>query len=218
MTTFALITEGITDQVILEYIVDEVCGELFDSVDINPLQPIRDATDAVTAPHGGWELALEYCGSRLHEALIVNDYVIVHIDTDCGDDLHFGLQLTEGGEDRKYEDLIEDATKIIMKHVGESVPEPLRANILFAIAVHSLESWILLYMFNINKPKNSFNHLARELTRTNRGKLTKDVQCYTALARNMKRRKLQALALRKNSFGVFLLSLCSLPPDRQLDG
>ena len=62
MPTFALISEGLTDQIILERMIEQICGEKFeDGVDINPLQPLRDATDAATAPHAGWELVFEYC-------------------------------------------------------------------------------------------------------------------------------------------------------------
>ena len=42
MASFALITEGITDQAVLENILTGLYGE---DVEVNPLQPLRDATD-----------------------------------------------------------------------------------------------------------------------------------------------------------------------------
>lgn len=98
MPTCALISEGVTDQVVLEFIIDAVFTRArFGKVDVNRLQPLRDASDAATAPYGGWELVLEYCRTSIQDALATNDFVVVQIDTDCGDHPKFGLNLTEGG-------------------------------------------------------------------------------------------------------------------------
>ena len=62
MPTFALVTEGLTDQIILE----QILFGFFDDPDIviNPLQPLRDETDSnrVVTP-GNWHQVLEYCAS-----------------------------------------------------------------------------------------------------------------------------------------------------------
>lgn len=94
MVTFALITEGITDQVILDHMVDafyeakykdevEVDTEIY----INPIQPARDETDASRASTlGGWEEVFKYCSHSelIADCLSSNDFVIIQIDTDCG--------------------------------------------------------------------------------------------------------------------------------------
>src|SRR4051794_28026303 len=110
MPTFALISEGLTDQFVIERLVEVICSANFDEgVDINPLQPLRDVTDAVTAPHGGWELVLEYCDNGVGDALAANDYIVIHLDTDQGDHPNFGVALTDEGSDRPFCELIADA-------------------------------------------------------------------------------------------------------------
>src|SRR5258705_8105680 len=120
MATFALISEGLTDPIILEHMIHQICSEMFDEgLDINPLQPLRDATDsAIAASHGGWELVLEYCEERVADALATNDYVVIHLDTDQGDHPNFRLPLTDQGADRTYDDLVTDAIKIIAARLG----------------------------------------------------------------------------------------------------
>jgi hypothetical protein len=87
--TFALITEGITDQVVLESVIRANCRSMTtDEIDVVPLQPTRDATDTARAKDfGGWEKIFEFCSSsaRILEALDFNDYVVIHIDTDCAE-------------------------------------------------------------------------------------------------------------------------------------
>lgn len=63
MTTFGLITEGITDQ---EVITNILFG-YYDNpdLDITELQPLKDETDSKkSANFGGWGNLLEYCKSK----------------------------------------------------------------------------------------------------------------------------------------------------------
>lgn len=123
MTTVALIAEGITDQIVIENIIQELYE---DELDVNYMQPARDATDeARTANFGGWELVLEYCSipDRIQEALALNDYVIIQIDTDCGDSVRYGVPLTEGGKDRAYLDIINDTKFVLIDKMGKEFYE-----------------------------------------------------------------------------------------------
>ena len=83
MPSFALITEGITDQIVIENILYGFVGDL--EIDINPLQPLRDETDENRASNfGNWHKVLEYCSSdRFKNALQFNDFIVVQIDTDA---------------------------------------------------------------------------------------------------------------------------------------
>ncbi|KYG98031.1 hypothetical protein [Bradyrhizobium sp. DOA1] len=175
MTTFALISEGITDQIILERMILQICSEIFEEdLDINPLQPLRDATDSATnAPHGGWELVLEYCEERVADALASNDYVVIHLDTDEGDHPNFGLRLTEQGNERSYDHLIADAIEIVAARIGNDIYKAHTERLLFAISVHTMESWLLLYFFKRNEPKNSINRLNRLLAKADHPPLQK---------------------------------------------
>ena len=141
MASFALITEGITDQVVIETLLLTCLGP---DTAVNPIQPLRDATDeSRQASYGGWERVLECCNqSNFDEILSVNDFIVLQLDTDVAEHPNFGLALTENGQDRPVEALLADVRAVIIKKLGAAWPQ-LVGRILFAIAVHSLECWIL---------------------------------------------------------------------------
>ncbi len=211
MTTFALISEGLTDQIILERMIEQICGKMFDDdVDVNPLQPLRDATDAAAAPHAGWELVFEYCRERVADALAANDYVVIHLDTDQGDHPNFGVPLTHQELSAPDNDLVESAIAVIAAQLGGVLYPAHAKRFLFAISVHSMESWLLLCLFDRDEPKNSMDRLNRQFRKNNKGVLVKEVRPYQQIARAIKRKRLMALSVRKHSLGLFLVRLCEL--------
>jgi hypothetical protein len=211
MTTFALISEGLTDQIVLTRIIELFFKETIDDdIFINPLQPLRDATDRVTAPHGGWELVLEYCEESIDLALEANDYVVVHIDTDMGDHPNYGLPLTLCGVDRLHRDLVADAKRILISKIDQTTYNTYYKRLIFAIAVHSTESWLLLCLFDVNEPKRSFERLNRILVKRNEEALTKCMARYSKLVKNIKRKSLLNLDPEEHSLGFFLKQLSEL--------
>lgn len=211
MATFALISEGITDQIVLERIIVQVCDEIFEEgVEVNPLQPLHDATDSFTAPHGGWERVLEYCEHGAADALEANDFVVIHLDTDQGEQVNFGLPLTDNGIDRPYDILVSDAIAIISKRLGSTLYRKYKKRFLFAISVHSMESWLLLYLFDLDEPKNSLDRLNRRLRKRNRCGLAKEASAYKLIAREIKRKRLLEFRAASNSLGVFIAKLSEL--------
>lgn len=78
MTRFALITEGITDQAVLEYILD---GLTEGNAITTALRPQRDATDASRVAEGtfsNWELVFDFLRSDdIIDAVDTNDFVII---------------------------------------------------------------------------------------------------------------------------------------------
>lgn len=216
MPTFALIAEGITDQVILDRIIDLTCHPTDDEdFEVNYVQPLRDATDASNNIFGGWELVLEFCKLRFDDALQTNDYVVIQIDTDVGDHVNFGVSLTEGGVDRDFRDLLLDVKKVIVQAIGEEAFRRAEERVLFAIAVHSIESWLLLLLFKKDNPKSSFERLQRELRRKDDVILTKDATCYRAMARRIKSRNLIEARRLDSSLKVFLDDLADVCMKRQ---
>lgn len=205
MATFALVTEGLTDQIIIERMIDQLCGDVFEEgVDINPLQPLRDATDKFTAPHAGWELVFEYCQKRVAEALEANDYIVIHLDTDEGDHPNFGLALTQGGRDRPYDALIEDAIEILVGKLSPDLYDIYADRILFAISVHSIESWLLLCLFSVNETKSCFGRLHNELIRKEKIYLNKTANDYYRISKRIKRKQLIKILPLENSLSSFL--------------
>ncbi|MGZ8244835.1 hypothetical protein [Methylomagnum sp.] len=102
-----LITEGPTDQEVIEAILT---GYFDEEPDFPLRRPTRDATDTSRqGSPGGWEKVFEHCENGedlLREDLLVNDYLIIQIDTDCGEPQNFGVSLTANGEDRPVTDII----------------------------------------------------------------------------------------------------------------
>lgn len=214
MTSFAIVAEGITDQIVLERMIEQLCGD--EEIEVNFLQPSRDDTDKHRAAFGGWQLVLEYIRDRTEDALVTNDYLIVQIDTDCGEHQDFGLPLTLQGVARDQISLVDDASEILATRVGHSVFAQYSNQILFAVSVHSLESWLLLISHNDQAVMSGFDKLSRIMQRKNDMALAKTAEVYEVLARRIKRKRLLELARQPHSLGVFLghlIDACS-PADK----
>lgn len=211
MPTFALISEGVTDQAVLERLIDDICSERFDDeVYVNPIQPVRDETDSHTAPHAGWGLVLEACTEKSALALDANDFLVVQIDTDCGDDPAFGLPLTEGGVDRGVSDLIIDAKAILVSKIGEDLYADNSHRICLAICVHSLEAWLLLLLFQDTNLKNGGYRLDRKLRKLNGKALVKTEKYYRVLCKAFRKKDLKEVRKDENSLGDFIDQLEAL--------
>lgn len=156
MSNFGLIAEGITDQIVIENIL----SGFFDDPDIviNPIQPLRDETDKtriITA--GGWTLVFEHCKSdKFKEAFSFNDYIIIQIDTDTCDDIGYEISKNEFGTGREFtpEELIKKVCQKLQELIGIDFYNDFSERIIFAVAVHTTECWLLpLYYDDVNKSK-----------------------------------------------------------------
>jgi len=215
MTSFALICEGITDQAALESIL---FGHYDDpDLEINSLQPRRDATDEARQENfGGWEQVFEYCGDHeaIQEALTFNDYLIIQIDTDICEHARFGLsKLNEHGKDKDETILLSEARLVLESKLGAQVLPDYSHRIFFAICVHSLECWLIpLHVSDkrmARKTKSCENHLERALIKA--GTIyEKTYLCYQKLALGYEKRKIiDKEKANSQSFSIFL---SSLPP------
>lgn len=176
MASFALITEGITDQVVFETLLLACLGA---DTAVNPMQPLRDATDeSRQTTHGGWERVLEWCNPvRFNEILSVNDFIVLQIDTDQGEHPNFGVPLTENGQERTEVALIDDVMALIASKLGESWAQ-FAERILFAIAVHSTECWILPLVAKVPADLRRTKSCASHLTRLAGLKSESDLKTY----------------------------------------
>jgi hypothetical protein len=212
MSSFALVTEGLTDQIALETILLGYYSD--DDLEVRPLQPMRDVTDlSRQGSFGGWELVLEYClrTDILNEALAFNDYLIFQIDTDCAEHKNFGVALTDGGADRSATEVIKDVREILIQKIGLELFEEQKHRIFFAIAIHSLECWLLpLHASDARsakKTKACEAHLTRALQRKD-VLYAKDADCYEKLVKGYSKRETIDLHRSKSeSFDIFLRSL-----------
>lgn len=208
MPSFAIVAEGITDQIIIERMIEQLCGE--DDIEVNFLQPSRDDTDKHHAPHGGWQLVFEYIQDRAADAFIANDFLIVQIDTDCGEHRDYGLPLTTGGVARDQLELVNYASIILTRHLSDSLTEENIANTIFAVSTHSLESWLLLILYKNGATMSGFDKLGRAMLRKDSVVLAKTAAVYDGIARQIKRKRLLKLVGQPDSLGVFLTRLTEL--------
>ncbi|WP_254175091.1 phage tail protein [Planktothrix pseudagardhii] len=151
MTTFGLVTEGITDQIVIENIL----SGYFDTNDliVNPLQPERDKDNDNKSDHGGWTLVIKYCQSEdLKKAFQYLDYVIIQIDTDVLDGYE-GISYRDKNGELSPEQLIEKVKEKFKSLIGEDFYREYYDRIIFAIAVHSTECWLLPLYYTEKKKK-----------------------------------------------------------------
>ncbi|MBE9146252.1 phage tail protein [Planktothrix mougeotii] len=152
MITFGLITEGLTDQIVIENIL----SGYFDTNDliVNPLQPERDKDNDNKSGHGGWTLVFEYCKSEyFKQAFQFNKYVIIHIDTDVLDGYNSISHRDENGVELSPEQLIEKVKEEFKSLIGEDFYSKYYDKIIFAIAVHTIECWLLPLYYTEKKKK-----------------------------------------------------------------
>jgi hypothetical protein len=148
--TFAGIAEGLTDQIVIENIL---AGYFNPDIDVNWLQPLRDTTDANRSSNfGGWSQVFEYCQSTaFKEAFQFNDYIIIQIDTDVSEEEHYNVPHRDENGEFTPEQLIEKVVEKFKGLIGEDFYTKYEDKIIFAIAVHSMECWLLPLYYTDNK-------------------------------------------------------------------
>ncbi|EGK86207.1 phage tail protein [Microcoleus vaginatus PCC 9802] len=167
MTNFGLITEGLTDQIVIESILAGYFNN--PDIDIRPLQPERNKDDENKSHnYGGWSQVFAYCESNnFKEAFQFIDYIIIQIDTDVSEDYHIAHQ-DEKGEFTPQQ-LIAKVIEKFRDGIGEDFYNTNQQKIIFAISVHSIECWLLpLYYTDKQKKakcKNCLNTLNYELSK-----------------------------------------------------
>ena len=170
MTTFGLIAEGQTDQIVIENILIGYFNN-YDLV-VNPLLPLRDETDRCRVEnYSNWLKVFEYCkSSKFREAFQFNDYIIVQVDTDVSEEVHYNIPKYQNGKELTSEQLIEKIAEKFKGLIGEEFYRQYKEKIIFAISVHSTECWLLPLYCTANKKaaqtKGCFDRLRRQIKRS----------------------------------------------------
>ena len=141
MISFGLITEGLTDQIVIENILAGYFNN--PDLDITPLQPQRDKKDENKfTGYGSWSQVFAYCRSRdFQESFQFNDYIIIQIDTDVSEE--FGIPQQDKNGEFTPEELIEKVIEKFKQEIGEDFYNKFQQRIIWAISVHSIECWLL---------------------------------------------------------------------------
>ncbi len=160
MPTFGLITEGVTDQHVIAAIL-EGCFDP-EEIDVSPFSPIADNTyKHAPQSFSNWELVLEYCASpKFAEAFPFVDYIVVQIDTDQCDDPRFGVQKHDEGHLLPVEEIVTRVAAKLQQQIGDAVWDMYHERILFAVAVDTIECWLLpLYVVEAKGKARTLNCL-----------------------------------------------------------
>jgi len=168
MKTFGIISEGPTDQII----IDNILVGFFNNEDflgVRYLQPLRDETDSLAIEKfGGWYKVFEYCRSQnFIEAFEQNDYLIIQIDTDRCEDTHFDVRKSKAdGSLVTPLELIEAVTTkfemIFTEAFGLEKFELFKHRVIYAICVNEIECWLLPLYYD-DRTKSSTNNCIHKL-------------------------------------------------------
>jgi hypothetical protein len=157
MIGFGLITEGITDQIVIENILFGIFNTRI--LVLKKLSPRIDEgdEDQMVKPTN-WLTVLEYCQSEDFRDFFhkTDDYAIIQLDTDAlkGDSVpevyRANLQQLQ---DASPEKSIEIVVNQLIMLIGVDLYERFKDRIIFAISVDSMECWLLPFYFPTQKAK-----------------------------------------------------------------
>lgn len=210
MTSFALITEGITDQAILENILD---GLTDGKAITRALRPLRDETDksrVAEKSFSNWELVLEYIGSEsLVDAITTNDYIVIQIDTDICEHQNFGVPLHEQGKMKEISVIVQECIQKLLTLLYKDFPQEELGRLLFAIPVLSAECWLVSLTdhshTHCTKTVNGCEVRLHKMLQSKRIAYRKDYDIYLRLSSPLRKKKiLEAVSGRVSCLKLFL--------------
>jgi hypothetical protein len=165
---FGLIAEGKTDLYVIENILMGMFGE--DYIQVNDLQPTRDETNK--DDFAGWQKVFEYCRSEFFAGVLqLNDFVVIQIDTDVSEEEGFDVLKWRGNTEKELsvEQLVGQVKERIIQEIEKDLYVQIKERIIFAIAVDSIECWLLPIVCGNAKQKaeilNCFDRVNRELNK-----------------------------------------------------
>jgi hypothetical protein len=144
--TVATIAEGPTDQTVIENILLGCFGE--DDTEIRHIQPPRPLTETPA----GWGHVFKSLERKDYEvALQYNDYLVIHIDTDVQDQPGFDVPRREKGKELSVSDRVDRVITRLKKNIDTEFYWANAYRILFAIAVDTIECWLLQLLYGNKK-------------------------------------------------------------------
>lgn len=214
--SFAVIAEGPSDFEVLRHIL----AGFFSDPDIvvNQIQPAVDATTGKSSP-GGWFEVLRFLGSdKFAGAFTRDNIVVIHIDTDVCEEPAFAVARREpDGRERSCDEMIEHTVERLIRAIGPDLHARLKHRIVFAIAVESIECWLLPLYYRDNrraKPVNCLRSLNEALSAKEGFSIDpekKQVKYYTKAVRPYAKRKtLDECAPHNPSLARFVAALHAL--------
>lgn len=147
MVTVGLISEGITDHIVIRHVISGYLNN--DDILVSELQPTKDENNNYSS--GNWDQVLKYCKSNdFRDGLIANPslHIVIHLDSDVfrsqevSEEYRFEFNKKDGTE-LNSEEVIHEIINVIIQAISQEVYSRFSERILFAIAVNETECWFL---------------------------------------------------------------------------
>ena len=204
--TFGLITEGVTDQLVIDTIINTVINYESEKVLTTPLCPMDDEPT-------GWTKVFTYIGSEtFREAFKDKGFsAVIHLDTDTKgfwSELFTGREdvldilketpVVSGGDNDKVDAILSQIESLIRLVIGPEFYDSHKERIILAIAVNEIECWVLPYhaVKESDKGKivnclNSLNALLKKdgYSISPNGKAANDFRYYRKAIKDLSKRK-----------------------------
>lgn len=144
MASFAIICEGISENLSLHAIIEKMSQTDSYFADIQPRTEMSHG-HSVQEGSGGWTEVLSHCNTEEFQmALQNNDYLVVQIDTDRCDEQPFGIKkVDESNQPRTDADVYDDIITRLLQDVDNDFYEANKERIIFAICFDEIECWFL---------------------------------------------------------------------------
>lgn len=144
MASFAIICEGISENLSLHAIIEKMSQTDSYFADLQPRTEMSHG-HSVQEGSGGWTEVLSHCNTEEFQmALQNNDYLVVQIDTDRCDEKPFGIKkVDENNQPRTDEDVYNDIITRLLQDVDNDFYEVNKERIIFAICFDEIECWFL---------------------------------------------------------------------------
>ncbi|MGH7173169.1 MAG: phage tail protein [Gemmataceae bacterium] len=153
MSKYAIIAEGPTDQIVLENILLGYFQNDEEEPTVNFVQP-PPPTAVCPAPPAGWSLV--FASLRRgdpQKALQFNDYLVIHIDADVQEEPGFDVSRRENNKELSVPDRIDRIIDKLKVQMDSAFYDSNAHRILFAIAVDTIECWLLPLLHEDKKAK-----------------------------------------------------------------
>jgi hypothetical protein len=138
--TVGVIAEGPTDQTVIENILLGYFEDQEDELDIRYIQPPRPLTETPA----GWGHVLKSLERKDYDgALQYNDYLVIHIDTDVQEEPGFDVPRREKGKELSVPDRVDRVIARLKRDIDTGFAQANAHRLLFAIAVDTIECWLL---------------------------------------------------------------------------
>jgi hypothetical protein len=156
MIGFGLVTEGITDQIVIRQILHSFFNDR--DIPIEPLSPRIDETDRSRMVEAtNWHTVLEYCQSETFREFLEyrEEFVVIQIDTDVLKSENVSKKHLLPSLQADTHETVLNVQNRLIELIGQSFYETHQDRIIFAIAVDAIECWLLPFYFPTEKANAS---------------------------------------------------------------